>query len=193
MGNFWAEEGLDHIIPKGYGDYPEGFDVVSFLRSWLSPFDQSDIVDLGCGYGRLCTAFSKERYKGLDINPNAVLMAKKLYPDYQFFELETYPKADLYLAYTVFLHLEDHEVESILQKVDTSYFIVAEILGREWRRDGNPPVFNREFDEYLKIFHRYQFDLVEEKLKPYERYKQNACYLGKNTDISFLLFKRKTS
>ncbi len=193
MKEFWKEDHLANIIPRGFGEYPEGFAVPAFLKEWLQPIPFQSVVDLGCGYGRLSTAFSQESYLGIDVNPEAILAAKEKFPGYRFLESkeDQFPKADLYMAYTVFLHLLDDEVHHILDLVDTSYFLVAEILGSEWRRKGNPPVYNREFDEYIKIFHQHQYRMVDEISKPYARYSEDPQYQSKNCEISFLLFQKK--
>lgn len=189
--NFWLEDRLSNIIPKGFGEYPEGFEVTDFIRRFLDPISLNSVVDLGCGYGRLCQSFSPEKYLGLDINPEAIFRASHEFPMYQFRETDGkfFPSADLYFAYTLFLHLTDDQIHHILDLTEAKYFLVAEILGHEWRRPGNPPVYNREFDEYLKIFNRHNYSLQDEISKPYARYRDNPQYLGKNTDISFLLFR----
>lgn len=188
--NFWLEDRLSNIIPRGFGEFPEGFDVIEYVRSFLGDIAFGTVVDLGCGYGRLCQCFCPEKYLGLDVNPEAIAKARTLFPMYQFKDTngKLFPKADLYFSYTLFLHLTDEEIHYILDIVDCSWFVVAEILGHEWRRDGLPPVYNREFDEYLKIFKEHGFSLHMEEEKPYARYADDDRYLGKNTNINFLCF-----
>ena len=70
------------------------------------------------------------------------------------------------------------------------WLIVAEILGREWRRDGIPPVYNRDLDDYLPLMRAHDLVLHKHVKRPYKRYADSKYYKGKNTDISFLIFKK---
>jgi hypothetical protein len=69
----------------------------------------------------------------------------------------------------------------------TDTVVVGEIMARMWRRDGNPPVFNREADEYITLFEKCGFALDYRNEKPYERYKN---WEGGPHNITFLRFKR---
>ena len=60
-----------------------------------------------------------------------------------FINSKNYPNSDLVNAFFVFLHLDDDDLEDALIKLSKNnrYMIISEIMGREWRRDGLPPVF----------------------------------------------------
>ena len=51
------------------------------------------------------------------------------------------------------LHVPDDEIESIIKQAKRNYsrIVIGEIMGREWRRPGNPPVFNRNKEDYLDL------------------------------------------
>lgn len=140
---------------------------------------------------------------GIDLNSNALEKARELNIGYSyeetFVDVLAYPIADLCLAYTVFLHLDNSTLNATLNKLlypiekkgPFSYFIICEILGREWRRDGLPPVFCRERQEYINIMTQFGFDLYSECTKPYLRYVNSEQFRDKkNKNISFLVFKR---
>lgn len=189
--NFWQREGLEHIIPQGFGEYPEGFDVCQQVKELTGEVPHARVIDFGCGYGRLCKSFDPEKYLGLDINPAAVEEAKKTFEGYQF----ALPKegtlgADLVFAYTVFLHMPDTQVDELLRNMRCKWLIVGEVLGREWRRDGLPPVYNRDLEDYVRLMRGHDLILHRHVKKPYKRYAESPWYLGKNTDVSFLVFKR---
>lgn len=169
--SFWIKEGLDHIKPDG-GEFPEGFDVLKTLSELLS----GQVIEIGCGYGRLSPAFSD--YVGYDINPTAIEFARTFFPDKEF---HLYGGGDYTgesaLLYTVLLHIPDDEVVDLIKTIKTKKVLVAEIMGRKWRRAGDPPVFNREADEYIELFNR---PLITRADVPYKWYR--------DTNITFLLF-----
>ncbi len=70
----WNETGLRNIKPSSlrFGEYPEGWNVPQELGRFITPFITKRILELGCGYGRLCSGFATERYIGVDINVQAI-------------------------------------------------------------------------------------------------------------------------
>lgn len=194
--SIWTEKGLDYLYPKGKGEYPEGFTPIEILKKEvLSLFSFRSVLDFGCGTGRLCQAFNPKHYLGCDINPKAIQEAAKQHPKYKFVTVNTsdkvvsYGKADLLFVYTVFLHLKDKEILDILNKTKIRYLLMIEILGREWRNNGVLPVYNRSRNNYIHILKR--FNLIFEYRRPYQFYASNPVYKGKNTDISFLLWRKR--
>ncbi len=189
--DFWKEQGLEHVIPKGFGEFPEGFDVHGVLRDLSDEVGYKSVIDFGCGYGRLCESFDPSKYLGVDVNPAAIDQAKTKFEKYQFSLLtDDVMGAELYLAYTVFLHLSDKELHGALQKFRCKWLIVSEILGREWQRDGLPPVYNRDLPDYVQILRSHDFVLHKHVKRGYKRYQDIPWYQGKNTDISFLVFRK---
>jgi len=130
---------------------------------------------------------SREIYR-IDISDKAIEEAGKRNPDYLFASYGK-PLADIYLAYTVFLHLNDEQLMEELETIQTTYFIIAEGLGSEWSNYGmgKPPAYNR--NDY-SIMEEFGYVLVREIRKPYKRYVGNVIAKNKNTDISFLLWKK---
>lgn len=171
---FWKREGLRHITPADKRN-PEGWDVWSFLRG----LSRGSVLEIGCGYGRLCEAFDPCQYLGADINENALVRAREKHPGYTF-EAYQGQSADTALLYTVLLHISDDDLPGFIAGINADRVIVAEVMGRGWRRPGNPPVFNRDPEDYIEAF--AGFELVETHAKPYAHYK--------GTDITFLVFER---
>lgn len=137
------------------------------------------VLDIGCGYGRLCDAFDRKAYIGTDINRELLAKARELHPGYRFTPSKHW-KADTALLYTVLLHIADEDLADFIARIDADRVIVAEIMGREWRRDGNPPVYNREAAEYVQAFAGWR--LTETHALSYRHYYQ--------ADITFLVFDR---
>lgn len=174
--DFWRREGLRHLTPAGK-DNPEGWDVWGFLRELA----EGDVVEIGCGAGRLCRAFDPEEYLGTDVNKHAIEVARKRHPQYRFAPYER-QSADTAILYTVLLHVSDDELGGLISGIRARRVVVAEIMGRRWRRPGNPPAFNREAEEYRQAFSRAGFVQSSREDRPYLHYQ--------GTDITFLVFQR---
>jgi len=127
------------------------------------------VFEFGCGDGRLSPAFSHDSYTGYDINAAALDAARKNNPAHNY--VTEWADADTFLAYTVLLHVPDDEIQAIIDKAKQyKHIVIGEIMGRQWRRPGNPPVFNRDLEEYVEMIGRpYKVLSV-----PYPRY---GCYL----------------
>ncbi len=189
--NYWQQDRLANIIPinEQWGEFPEGWDVRPFLWEMMRPHLVRKMVEIGCGYGRLCQAIPTDYYLGVDINLEAISTAKKNHPSYEFQQIgfsDAYPAADAIMAYTVLLHIDDETIGSMLKRMcqSSDVILIAEILGKErWRRDGNPPVFNRDLQDYVKLMQENGYDLAQCEGKLYLHYP--------DTEITFMKFMRQ--
>ena len=159
--DFWKKQGHEYIIPTEGGEFPEGWDVKSYLSKLC---DGKSITEIGCGTGRLSSAFQPEQYIGIDISSKALEIAESKNKHYKYLldnQEDPYPNADVRLVYTVLLHIDDDCIGDLIENLceGTERVIVAEIMGRKWRRPGDPPVFNREADEYITLFEKCGFEL----------------------------------
>lgn len=145
---YWQNnKNLDHITPPG-----ERFPEVGLFEA-LHKAVKGTVCEFGCGDGRLAAAFSHDAYTGYDINQHAIDAAKKNNPAHVFGSALVL--ADTILAYTVLLHIPDHEIESVIKQfLPYERIVIGEIMGRQWRRPGNPPVFNRDLSEYVEMIGR---------------------------------------
>ena len=167
---YWRQNtGLREITPAG-----ERFPEVGLFEA-LSAACLGVVFEFGCGDGRLSPAFDPDHYVGYDINPAALAAARKANPAHRY--SEQWEPADTFLAHTVMLHVPDGIAEDVLWRAKTQYrrIVIGEVMGRKWRRPGNPPVFNREADEYAAML---RLDQVVVPV-PYPRY---GC------DLSMLVF-----
>jgi len=187
---FWRKAQLLHINPGGANEFPEGWDVRDELREI---FGTRHVSDIGCGYGRLCTAFQPDHYAGYDLNPAAIETARHRYPEYRF-SLMRHPfdfgPDDAALLYTVLLHVHDDDIETFIGQLcrNVNFIGVAEIMMRSWRgreaarHESAPPVFNREAAEYIAMFARHGFEVDDIVVAPYRRYP--------DTNMTFLVLGR---
>ena len=160
---------LSHITPPNER-YPEiGLDKA--LKMACTGY----VFEFGCGDGRLSPNFNSLMYQGYDINPHALEQAKINNPRYKY--VNEWKPADTVLAYTVLLHIPDSEIEGIIEIMkEYERIVIGEITGRQWRRKGNPPVFNRDVSEYINMIGK-----VPNIIKvPYPRY---------NTELDLMVFE----
>lgn len=157
---------LRDITPKG-----ERFPEVGLFEA-LRSVCEGVVFEFGCGDGRLSPAFEPERYFGFDINPTALKVARASNPKHRY--VQNWEPADTFLAHTVLLHVPDDELPGVLGRAK-SYprIVIGEVMGRKWRRPGDPPVFNREPEEYEAMIER-KARRVE---VPYPRYGCNLTVL----------------
>ena len=162
--NYWEKnKELVHITPAGIN--PEGFDPISLLSEI-----KGTVLDFGCGNGRMVKAFKPEDYIGTDINSYAIKYCTENYPEYHFDKYVVLPTVDNILCYTVLLHISDDEIEDLIASFNAKRIIVVEIMDRGFRREGDPPVYNRNISEYIDLFKKIEKIPTKVMLLPYNRY-----------------------
>ena len=145
---YWrSNERLQHITPPNER-WPE-----IGLKEALQSAVVGKVFEFGCGDGRLSPFFAADRYVGYDVNKHALAAAKTNNPKHRYEnKLEG---ADTALAYTVLVHVPDEQIKAVVGLLKGyKRIIIGEIMGRKWRRDGLPPVFNREAREYIDMIER---------------------------------------
>jgi SAM-dependent methyltransferase len=190
---FWKEHGQTHIVPQTTLVHPEGFSPGEYVRSFFTGCSQ--VTEVGCGVGRLAGAFDAARYLGVDINAASLEAARRNCPGHRFellSEREPLPECDGLLFFTVLLHIGDSALNSMLRRAARAArrIVVAEIMDRRWRRGGNPPVFNREAEEYAAHLNSYGHVLVASERRPYERYNNEKWWAARDTRLTVLVFER---
>lgn len=189
--SFWILEGTQHIKPETGTEFPEGFDVSLVLRASLE--NVYPVLEIGCGVGRLAATFEAREYRGVDINPNAVKVARDRLSGHDIHVHDigmVYPKAPAAFVYTVLLHVPDAELDEQLAEMveGRELFVIAELMDPKWRRDGNPPVFNRSAETYVSAMKALGFNEAARSVHLYRRYANFRTIA--NPDITFLTFRR---
>ena len=179
--NFWKNDNLKNIT-AGKTEFPEGWDVKTLISELIN---NDDVIEVGCGYGRLVESFMPEQYSGVDINSHAIQEAKRINPKYNFsnFNVDDELNDSTWLMfYTVLLHVSDDDILPYLKSVtkNTKKVLVAEILGEKWR--GWEFAFNREEKTYEELFNECGFKKTQKIDKEYVHYK--------NTNITFMVFEK---
>ncbi len=187
LTQFGIDDELRNIQPPG--DNPAGFDEVGFLAEVYRFCEAGTVLDLGCGWGRLAGAFPADRYLGVDVNPDAVSRARSLAPDRRF-ELVAFedplPERDLCFASSVLLHVDDHNVIDLADRMTRSFrkLLIVEIMVRRIRaQNGHQvPAYCRDRVDYEQLFE--SFEMRFEIRKSYEWYKTQGL------ELSYVLFTR---
>jgi SAM-dependent methyltransferase len=165
---FWASQnGVRHITPQGKPN-PEG----AWLGQYLSDVaSHGRVLEFGCGPGRISCGFDPESYIGVDINPRAIEYARERNPAHRFEVVgDELPDADVCLFHTVLMHIPDEDLVPLLKRIRAPVIYVSEMLGRHRRREGDPPVFNREIEDYEDAFGAIGYGLISVKRRIYEHY-----------------------
>lgn len=149
--------------------WPEGEGFPEFLSALVG---EGSVLEFGCGVGRLASCFDPGCYLGIDVSAFAIAEAMMLRPSHRFQIIDEAvppPDADVTLAHTVLLHVPDDALQAVVDRFESPRLIISEILGKRWRRTGNPPVFNREMSDYeAALLPRYR--LTGRHFRPYPHY-----------------------
>lgn len=165
---YWRQGyGLGNITPKDDA-WPEGPAFAPLLQAMVG---DCGVLDFGCGWGRLAPLFAAESYIGTDISLDVLRLAvsrtgKRFAADLG----GPLPAAAVTLCHTVLLHVPDADLPALIARFSSPRVIVSEILGRQWRRAGNPPVFNREVADYEAAFRARGYRLLRREACEYRRY-----------------------
>lgn len=138
---FWqGEDGIRNVIPRAgrKGEFPEkpGFSPYKVLQDIIKG---KPVCEVGCGYGRLAPAFCHDDYIGVDINVDAIALAKRNHPAHTFHVIDgyKYPPTMAKFAYTVAMHVPDDEYSLMIKAMCEStgdQIVIAEILGSHLRK-----------------------------------------------------------
>jgi SAM-dependent methyltransferase len=189
---FWIREGTAHIIPNVGYEFPEGFDVGAALHRAIG--EHLPVVEIGCGVGRIASLFGAHHYIGVDINPLALQQACAALERHIFRIAEdghAYPEGPTALLYTVLLHVSDDALPSFLAQVaqGRDRIVIAEVMDARWRRDGDPPVFNRDPEEYILGMAALGFRLANAEKHAYARYDHPPWNVGRDSRLTILAFE----
>ncbi len=155
---FWqGDKAAELSYPKHRGRWPDD-DTVNILKRLC----RGNVCEIGCGTGRCADAFTRKRYVGVDINENAIQIARRENPGYAFHLIDwdaLYPFADTYLFYTTLQHIPDEDIPSVLARLQ-SRIVIQEIMLREFRNETKLR-FHRSPDEYIHLLGSAGFKVVK--------------------------------
>ena len=133
-------------------------------------FDNSQILDFGCGTGSNAFIFKPQNYLGVDVDEKRLDFARKLFPKYKFQSIQNgiLPAADKTFDYICILatihHIPDHVFQAYIKEFtrvlkDTGSIVIIEPVLSDKHKfnswfmktfdDGNYIRFEKD---YLKLF-----------------------------------------
>jgi hypothetical protein len=139
-------------------------------------FGVKNVIDFGCGDGKLCKGFAREDYLGLDSDETILQIARNTFFDYTFaLPTNTIYSADMVIACRVLSELEEERIHEVIRNMRCKWFLIAEPLSEI--------SFNkRDLEGYKKMMRSHDLLLFQHRVTPLEG--------GNHKEISFLLFKR---
>jgi SAM-dependent methyltransferase len=118
------------------------------------------VCEVGCGTGRCAEAFSCDGYVGVDINPNAIDLARQARPLHMFMVVawsDKYPPADTYLFHTTAQHVPDGELQSVFVRCH-GRIVIVECMEPVLRgRIPSNLAFHRSREDYEHALERAAF------------------------------------
>ncbi len=163
----------------------EGPEFYRFLQDFM--FGQ-DMVDFGCGEGRLAPFFSKQRYRGVDISPMAVANAQAANPGYAFNHCVTGEIIEggyALLAHDVMRYIDPVRMPLVPGTFTQHRVVVSEPMG--YRYPAGSEVFFRELEAYERAFRAVKYRLHRVLMKSTDL----ADDRGKPIEITVLEFHRQ--
>lgn len=155
---YWQRHALANIMPWRDGaEFPDGPLVLEELARLVGP---GEVLEFGCGRGRLAPLFAADKYTGVDISLPAIEHAKANNPEHAFELIEPFaelPRRPTVFAYTVLHHIPDELLLPAIGQLCAAAdrVLVAEIMEPAWRHERTPPCLNRSPEEYFEAFARF--------------------------------------
>ena len=151
------------------------------------------VLEFGCGPGRVAALFPADGYLGVDLNPQAVELARRRNPRHAFREvdeLEQLPRADLVLAHTVLLHVRDRDLPDVLDQLVAAArrtIVVVEIMDPAWSLGR---WYQRAPQAYAALLELRGFSSRIAGTVPHPRYANDE--LGRSNLLTVLVADRAT-
>jgi SAM-dependent methyltransferase len=166
---YWSSgRGLE--ATRGKNDFPEGD---AFKRYFTDTLFGQDLVDFGCGLGRMAELFSKRRYIGVDICQRAISKALETMPGYEFHLIvpDGSPIEWGYalLANHVLVHVPDEQLSETIGRFTQRRVLVCEHTLDNLRKAGleaqigdmatvrQVEAYDRAFTPHGYTLHRIQY------------------------------------
>lgn len=170
----------DKIIAQTIADYNLIATKFSSTRSKLSPdlvelaqlADENGLVlDYGCGNGRFCQLFAKDRYLGADASQELIKIARVLHPEYEFTQVEpgkmpTQDKFSTIFCLSMIHHLPDKTThKALLDNFLRSLLIGGRLILTSWYLDGQDHLLEVPFKDDSTQITRQIFSFSKENLE----------------------------
>ncbi len=173
MSAYWSIMG-DGLV-QARGENREGADAIETLYQAINKHRKGNLLDYGCGKGRLANLVAPLNYLGYDVNGTMVEQARRDNPDYTFthslVEALSYD-ADVTLLYTVISMWGGSEALEILCTLRSRIIIIGEIADKRWANTQSalPRIHNRDVADISAMLDRSGYELIQHDKALHERY-----------------------
>jgi hypothetical protein len=142
-----------------------------------------DVIDFGCGDGRLCSIFPKGNYLGLDSDEQILKAAQSTFEGYAFRKPngEVY-STDICIVSKVFSELNEESIHDVLRRMRCKWLLVVEPINQKDKASNIFPFTTRDREAYVRLMRIHDLLLVKHMIK-------SVSDQGPE-DVSFLLFKK---
>ena len=126
---------------------------------------EHQVLEVGCGAGRIAPLFVADEYLGIDINVVAIKQAQEAHSEYDFRQQnwdDDFPKGrSNILFWTVLLHVPDECLSGVIEKCTKSgakRIFVVESMSSRYRKMGMD--FQRDSEDYKLAFQRHGWGCI---------------------------------
>ncbi|MCH9617545.1 MAG: hypothetical protein SP4CHLAM5_06700 [Chlamydiia bacterium] len=142
-----------------------------------------DVIDFGCGDGRLCSIFPKGNYLGLDSDEEVLKAAQTSFEGYAFKKPdgEVY-STDICIVSKVFSELNEETIHDVLRRMRCKWLLVVEPMVPKEKVSNIFLFQERDREAYVRLMRIHDLLLVKHMIKSISNKEPE--------DVSFLLFKK---
>jgi SAM-dependent methyltransferase len=174
----------------------EGAQAISCLNDVIARHLKGNLLDYGCGKGRLAQLVPPLVYLGYDINPKMIEQAQRDNPDYTFtrsLNAALSYGADTTLLYTVISMMGDDELCTVLEQIHSRLIIIGEIADARWATGPNsiPQIYNRNIEQIDMLMFERGYVPIDHQFAEHEHYAGWANDFDKRMHI--LVYERTNS
>ena len=174
-------------------EHREGALVLSTLFLTIKRHINGNLLDYGCGKGRLAHYCNPLTYLGYDINAGMVQYAQESNPDYCFtcsLAGALAYDSDCTLLYTVISMWDDDEAQAIMHQFRSRLIVIGEIADKRWETVGNavPHIYNRDVEQIDALLANAGYKRIDQRKALHERYKSWTNDFDKF--VSILVYER---
>lgn len=195
MSSYWRLYGRDLVQDKN--EHREGQAAISLLITTVGRYLRGNLLDYGCGKGRLAQFFDPLTYIGYDINADMMQQAQQDNPEHCFtcsLAGALAYNADCTLLYTVISMWDDAEAAAIMHQFRSRLIVIGEIADSRWANSSAslPRIYNRDVSQLDDIMAGCGYKRIAHEKALHERYKSWDNDYDKHMHILVYEYGNKT-
>ena len=174
MSAYWQIMGANLV--QGKDQNREGKLAITTLFYTMARHIKGNLLDYGCGKGRLAQYVDPLKYLGYDINAAMMQEAQRDNPEHSFtcsLSGALAYDADCTLLYTVISMWDDAEAAAIMHQFRSRLIVIGEIADRRWATGDAavPRIYNRDVSQIDNILAACNYRRIDQNRALHERYK----------------------